>query len=284
MTHSLDCNQRLLELRFELTDAGLRVHGPADRKVCPPGYYMLFILSAAGVPSISRMVRIGSPAPAARTAAVVPTKVKTALEKEAPRAAPSGTRVVVGLKSRCPYGLAACWGGAYQSLKRLPAVASVTREANAAESTAELFLNENGIPDIAAWKVHFKQSANGSYDFRGVEITLEGTVRTRVGQLFIKGTKYPRVEIRQIGAIDKIQWDWDRKAPLVPTAEEQSAFASLSKQFGSSGRKSVRAKLTGPFQVISGEPVLFVRTFELLPAAPRNRQTPARSRRLSKRG
>jgi hypothetical protein len=284
VTHSLDCNQRLLELRFALTDAGLKVHGPADRKDCPPGYYMLFILSAAGVPSISRMVRIGSPAIVARAGAVVAGVMKTALEVEASVAVPSGTRVVVGLTSRCPYGLAACWGGAYQSLKRLPAVASVTREANAAESTAELFLNENGIPDLAAWKVRFKQSANGSYDFRGIEITLEGTVRTRAGRLFIKGPEYPPVEIRQIGAIDKIQWDWDRKAPLIPTPEEQGAFASLSAQFGSPARKSVGARLTGPFQVIGGEPVLFVRAFELPPAAPRDRGIPARSRRSRKRG
>jgi hypothetical protein len=172
----------------------------------------------------------------------------------------------------------------YQSLKRLPAVTSVTPEANAAESTAELYLNENGIPDLATWKIRFKQSANGSYDFRGVEITLEGTVRTRVERLFIKGAAYSPVEIRQIGAIDKIQWDWDRKAPLIPTAEEQGAFASLSAQFGSSARKSVRARLTGPFQVIGGEPVLFVRAFELLPATPRDRQARARSRRSPKRG
>jgi len=208
---------------------------------------------------------------------------KTALEMEARRPAPSGTRVVVGLTSRCPYGLAACWGGAYQSLKRLTAVASVSQEANAAESTAELFLNENGIPDLAAWKVQFKQSANGSYDFRGIEITLEGTVRTQAGHLLIRGTDYPPVELRQIGAIDKIQWDWDRKAPLMPTAEELDAFASLSAQLGSSGRKSAKAKLTGPFQVISREPVLFVRKFELLPMVPRNRKAPAGSRGSRKR-
>jgi galactose oxidase len=283
VTHSLDCNQRLVELRFERTDAGLTVHGPADRNACPPGYYMLFILSAAGVPSISRMVRIGSAAIAARAATTVASMTKTALEMEARRPAPSGTRVVVGLTSRCPYGLAACWGGAYQSLKRLPAVASVSQEANAAESTAELFLNENGIPDLAAWKVQFKQSANGSYDFRGIEITLEGTVRTLAGHLLIRGTDYPPVELRQIGAIDKIQWDWDRKAPLMPTAEELDAFASLSTQLGSSGRKSAKAKLTGPFQVISREPVLFVRKFELLPMVPRNRKAPAGSRRSRKR-
>ena len=88
---------------------------------------------------------------------------------------------------------------------------------------------------------------------------------------------------RQIGAIDKIQWDWDRKAPLMPTAEELDAFASLSTQLGSSGRKSAKAKLTGPFQVISREPVLFVRKFELLPMVPRNRKAPAGSRRSRKR-
>ena len=98
---------------------------------------MLFILSAAGVPS--------SPAcPHRLCGDRRPSHYDRCQYHEdsfgngSGRPAPSGTRVVVGLTSRCPYGLAACWGE-LESLKRLPAVASVSQEANAAESTAELF-------------------------------------------------------------------------------------------------------------------------------------------------
>jgi galactose oxidase len=33
---------------------------PTSPNIAPPGYYMLFILKGAGVPSVAKMVRIGS--------------------------------------------------------------------------------------------------------------------------------------------------------------------------------------------------------------------------------
>jgi hypothetical protein len=33
---------------------------PSDARLAPPGYYMLFVLDAAGVPSMARIVRLGA--------------------------------------------------------------------------------------------------------------------------------------------------------------------------------------------------------------------------------
>jgi galactose oxidase len=285
VTHALDCNQRLVELRFERSEAGLTVTGPADRNACPPGYYMLFALSAAGVPSISRMVRIGAAAIATRgTVKVAGARMSAIAATPGRQPEPLGTRVVVGLTSRCPYGLAACWGGAYQSLKHLTAVASVTRNANAADSTAELFLNGNGIPDLATWQVEFKQSANGSYDFRGVEITLQGAVKLRAGGLWLTGPGHAAVLLQPVDPIEKVQWDWERSAPVQSTEAERDALPLLIRQLDASGKKSAMVKVTGPFQDKGGKPVLFVREVEILPAAKplRKRNSPGTSLRSRK--
>jgi hypothetical protein len=91
-------------------------------------------------------------------------------------AASTGTRVTLGLTSRCPYGLAACWGGAYQTLKTLDGVAVVKAVANAKDSTAELFLSTNGLPNLDVWQRQFSAMAkhacpvDGGCDFK---ITLQ---------------------------------------------------------------------------------------------------------------
>jgi hypothetical protein len=37
----------------------LTIQAPAGANLAPPGYYMLFIVDANGVPSIAAMVRLG---------------------------------------------------------------------------------------------------------------------------------------------------------------------------------------------------------------------------------
>jgi hypothetical protein len=66
VTHSFDQSQRFVPLAFEQTGSTLRVQGPPDRKVAPPGTYMLFVLDDAGVPSIARIVQLPTPEPEAR--------------------------------------------------------------------------------------------------------------------------------------------------------------------------------------------------------------------------
>jgi hypothetical protein len=61
MTHSFSQDQRLVNLSFmpRMDGASLDAVAPADRRHCPPGHYMMFILNAKGTPSVAKIVRIG---------------------------------------------------------------------------------------------------------------------------------------------------------------------------------------------------------------------------------
>jgi Galactose oxidase-like, Early set domain/PKD domain len=59
-THAFDMEQRLVGLSFTRTGATLNVTAPPNANVAPPGYYMLFILNNAGVPSIARFIQVSS--------------------------------------------------------------------------------------------------------------------------------------------------------------------------------------------------------------------------------
>ncbi len=59
-THSFNNSQRYVELDFDiLTPQALTVAAPANGNLAPPGYYMLFIVTPDGVPSVSRFVQVG---------------------------------------------------------------------------------------------------------------------------------------------------------------------------------------------------------------------------------
>ena len=64
VTHDFDQNQRFLSLPFQVAtteegDSHLAVTAPADGNQAPPGYYMLFVVSNLGVPSVAEYVRLG---------------------------------------------------------------------------------------------------------------------------------------------------------------------------------------------------------------------------------
>ena len=63
-THQLDMNQHFVPLSFTAGAGSLSVNAPADPALAPPGYYMLFIVNAQGVPSVASMVKIGQPSTA----------------------------------------------------------------------------------------------------------------------------------------------------------------------------------------------------------------------------
>ena len=58
VTHSFDQNQRYVPLTFQQATGGLTVQAPSSGNLAPPGYYMLFIVNANGVPSVASMVNI----------------------------------------------------------------------------------------------------------------------------------------------------------------------------------------------------------------------------------
>jgi hypothetical protein len=60
-THAYNNEQRFLDLPFSVTDGThLSISAPAHGNLAPPGYYMLFILDANGVPSVARILQVSA--------------------------------------------------------------------------------------------------------------------------------------------------------------------------------------------------------------------------------
>jgi len=76
VTHQFDEDQRYLALSFSQNGSALAIDGPASESLAPPGYYMLFVLNGAGVPSTARWVRL--PAPATDSQSPTPPTTLTA--------------------------------------------------------------------------------------------------------------------------------------------------------------------------------------------------------------
>jgi hypothetical protein len=58
-THHYEANQRLIWLQIaSRTSNNLTVSAPINSNIAPPGYYMIFILNASGVPSVARIIKI----------------------------------------------------------------------------------------------------------------------------------------------------------------------------------------------------------------------------------
>jgi Domain of unknown function (DUF1929)/PKD domain len=62
-THAFDMEQRMVGMTFSAGSGALNVTAPPNSKIAPPGYYMLFLLNSAGVPSVAQFVQL-TPAPA----------------------------------------------------------------------------------------------------------------------------------------------------------------------------------------------------------------------------
>ena len=61
VTHQINTDQRSVDLAFtaDTTAGTLRVTSPPNANWAPPGYYLLFIVTSTGVPSVAPWIRIG---------------------------------------------------------------------------------------------------------------------------------------------------------------------------------------------------------------------------------
>lgn len=58
VTHGFNMSQRMNKLSLSQVSGGLNLTVPNDPNLCPPGYYMLFLLNSNGVPSVARFILI----------------------------------------------------------------------------------------------------------------------------------------------------------------------------------------------------------------------------------
>jgi len=59
VTHAFNQDQRFNNLTFSVTSSTqLKVTAPANPNLAPPGYYMMFLINSAGVPSVARFIHL----------------------------------------------------------------------------------------------------------------------------------------------------------------------------------------------------------------------------------
>jgi hypothetical protein len=275
VTHSFNMDQRINFLAFRPAAGGLTITAPENPDICPPGHYMLFVLNKAKVPSLAKILRIAAPAgahrlamfqPAAARAQAVPAEVQMStaeldakIRSEAP-----GTQAAIGLTSRCPYGLGACWGGAYEALQKLDGVQAVRPIANAENSTADVYLHGDTLPNVDRWAEQIARVANGSYDFRGVEVSVKATVVAQNGSLGLTGPSIDKpVVLAPLEQGEKIQFDRPSGTAKPATADELAAYERLIARYRSAGATDLPMRVTGPLKMRDGGWVLHVRSFEI---------------------
>jgi hypothetical protein len=237
---------------------------------------MLFILNQQGVPSVAKIVQISAPAgPAAPALEAGQPRILSANAPapaaEAPtdafalramiRDAATGTRVVVGIQATCPYGLAACWGGANEALRNLDGVRYVDPVPDGDRSTATVYLDDDRLPPLDHWDRQFRQMVHDTYLLRGAEVTLNGTAEAHDGVLVLAGEgRRPPVTLTPLGPGRKVQWD---RAAASPEALRESEAAAYSMLLRSSQRRHAdRVTVTGPLSQTQAGYLLQVRLVE----------------------
>jgi galactose oxidase len=221
------------------------------------------------VPSVAKIIQIGAAVTPsiARTITlnVVTLEGESATEKtdQAIMAADKGTLVEVGLTSTCPYGLSACWGGAYEGLKQMSGVQFVRPIANAEDSTAYVYLTNDGLPDIDQWPNEFASTANAGYTFRGVEVTVRGMVEKHERRLYLQGNvARPTISLAPLEGTEKVQWDRFSASARPADPDELLAYQRLAASLENAGAVPNQFEVTGPLKNHEEGFILYIRKFQ----------------------
>jgi len=252
VTHSFNAGQRITFLSFQVAGGTLTATAPATANVCPPGHYMLFIIDLQGVPSVAKIIQVSAPVTAQPEAVAVSAQ---AAARQAPedafalratvRAAARGTRVVAGITGICPYGIAACWGGANEALRSLERVQYVDPIPDGDTSTATVYLEDDGLPALDHWADQFQAMVHQTYRLRGVEVTLSGPLEARSDVLVLAGAgRRPPVELVRLDPGGKIQWDPATQGPQAAEPSETGAYDTLTLSAEAIGSRPLT--VTGP--------------------------------------
>jgi hypothetical protein len=260
VTHSFNAGQRINFLPSQIAGGTLTATAPPNANVCPPGHYMLFIVNLQGVPSVAKIIQISAPAAAAAqvreaaqpeaAAAGAPAPARQAATdafalRATVRAAASGTRVVAGITGICPYGIAACWGGANEALRSLEGVQFVDPIPDGDSSTATVYLEDDRLPALDHWDDQFRRMVHQTYELRGVEVTLTGTIEARNGVFVLDGEgRRPPVELVPLDPGGKIQRDPAAQGPQAAEPAEAGAYDTLTRSAGAAGARPLT--VTGP--------------------------------------
>jgi hypothetical protein len=141
----------------------------------------------------------------------------------------------------------------------LSGVAEVRPIANAEDSTAEVYLGDEGLPDLEGWPEEFARATNGSYDFRGVEVTIIGTVQQHNGTLHLTGPSFDHpVTLKPLVSGVKVQWDREARKARPVTDGDLAAYQEVEARTG----EVEQMRVTGPLTKTDTEWILYVRVVE----------------------
>jgi hypothetical protein len=168
------------------------------------------------------------------------------------------TEVHIAVTPKCPHGVAACYPAAAQALQQLVGIETVASHPDTYNCMAQVWLKDAKLPDVKKWEQEFKSLVGESYIFRGVELTIEGTVEVKEGKLFLQSEAFPKA--LALGPLEhKLQWNYLKSAARGPEDVERSAFQQLQAE-GKRSAGGVKVRVTGPFRT-SPNAILEVREF-----------------------
>jgi hypothetical protein len=171
--------------------------------------------------------------------------------------------VVVGITTTCPYENAiegSCWSGAYWALSDLEGIKSVDKSANGYTCTARVHLKETGLPDPNKWASQFKSKVDQAYVFRGIEVTVVGSVANVDNRLVlqVRGVDKP-ITLRPLE--HKLQWNSKKGTARQPEPDERDAHQQLSSKTKDAKEGRLNVTVTGPLMKSDQGYTLEVREF-----------------------
>jgi hypothetical protein len=171
--------------------------------------------------------------------------------------------VVVGVTIACPYENAiegSCWSGAYWALMQLEGVKTVDQTANGYNCTARVYPKDKRFPDPDQWASQFKKLVDQTYTFRGVEVTVDGTVGSDNNGLVVRvpGVKFP-ITLRPLE--HKLQWNSKKGTARQPEPDERDAYQQLESKLRDSKARDIKTRVTGPLRKSDTGYTLEVREF-----------------------
>ena len=252
VTHCINFNQSFSFLTASQTGTKLEITIPTNSTYAPPGHYMLFVMSKEttkdgdfdGIPAVEApiirlnldpktpFVKPGIPEKSSKLA--MRMGVTLSMRHEQVVNEQDKPPVIVGLTPLCPYGLGPCWGGAYEALRSIKDIAVVGPKPSQEDSIAFVYLKDDILPDINAWRKQLREVDGGTYEMRGLGLTLSGVVNGQkdggAEQLTLAGTSTrPVVVLAKFRAESKLEWDNGARKAKSVTDEEAGAYERLAK-------------------------------------------------------
>jgi hypothetical protein len=147
-------------------------------------------------------------------------------------------------------------------VRRLSGVREVSKKASRESWTGSIYLQENRLPDLKAWKREFENEVGKAFTIEGVEATIDGHLVEASGRMALQiGKTTAIVELQPLQR--KVQIDPEKKLPQAPTAGEKDAHKRLLADWKSFKGPPPRIRIIGPLGQTTqlGVPALTVREY-----------------------